>query len=147
MWKTATFTNILNISPHWLNKIYLKIPNIALFLYRLGNGLRTLNTLSQGTGYPSYRVSIHKFPWDDGELLYLAFAVEVLWHENGLAALLLNHFSFGRAKAANQKTKAEIWRILKAPPVNPRVYIYRYYNIDPMEGLKYVRKYVRNALK
>ena len=33
-------------------------------------------------------------------------------------------------------------RILKAPPANPGVYIYRYYNIDPKEGLKYVRKYV-----
>ena len=32
--------------------------------------------------------------------------------------------------------------ILKAPPVNPRVYIYQYYNIDPKEGLKYVRIYV-----
>ena len=30
---------------------------------------------------------------------------------------------------------AEKWGILKAPPVNPRVYIYRYYNIDPKEGL------------
>ena len=26
-------------------------------------------------------------------------------------------------------------RMLKAPPVNPRVYIYWYYNIDPKEGL------------
>ena len=26
-------------------------------------------------------------------------------------------------------------RMLKAPPVNPRVYIHRYYNIDPKEGL------------
>ena len=24
--------------------------------------------------------------------------------------------------------------MLKAPPGNPRVYIYRYYNIDPKEG-------------
>ena len=24
--------------------------------------------------------------------------------------------------------------ILKAPPINPRTYIYRYYNIDPTEG-------------
>ena len=31
--------------------------------------------------------------------------------------------------------------ILKAPPVNPRVYIYGYYNIDLKEGLKYVLKY------
>ena len=27
------------------------------------------------------------------------------------------------------------WGIQKAPPANPRTYIYRYYNIDPKEGL------------
>ena len=27
------------------------------------------------------------------------------------------------------------WRMVKAPPVNPRVYIYWYYKIDPKEGL------------
>ena len=31
-------------------------------------------------------------------------------------------------------------RILKAPTANPRVYIYWYYNIDPKEGIEYVRK-------
>ena len=32
---------------------------IALILYGLGIGLRTLHTLFQVTGYPNYRVSIH----------------------------------------------------------------------------------------
>ena len=36
----------------------LKILNIVLILYRLGKGLRALNTLSQATGYPDYRISI-----------------------------------------------------------------------------------------
>ena len=26
-------------------------------------------------------------------------------------------------------------RLLKAPPVNPQVNIYQYYNLDPKEGL------------
>ena len=53
---------ILNISPHWLNEIYLKILTtcIALILNWLGNGLRTLNTSSQVRGYTNYRVSIHE---------------------------------------------------------------------------------------
>ena len=33
--------------------------SIALILWRLGNGLRTLNTLSQLVGYPNFRVSIY----------------------------------------------------------------------------------------
>ena len=37
--------------------------------------------------------------------------------------------------------------LLKVPPVNPQVNIYRYYNIDPKEGLYYVRKYVRKSSK
>ena len=37
--------------------------------------------------------------------------------------------------------------MLKALPVSPRVYIYRYYNIDPTEGLYCVRKYVRKSSK
>ena len=56
---SLTFTIILNISPHWLNEIYLKILTIVLILYRLGIGLRTLNILSQATGYLDYRVSIY----------------------------------------------------------------------------------------
>ena len=35
----------------------------------------------------------------------------------------------------------------KSTPANPRVYIYRYFNIDPKEGLKYVQKYVWKALE
>ena len=38
---------------------YYKILTIALILWRLGYSLRTLNTLSQVTGYPNYRVSIY----------------------------------------------------------------------------------------
>ena len=41
-----------------LNEIYLKTLTIVLILYQLGNGLRTLNTLSQATGYPNYKFSI-----------------------------------------------------------------------------------------
>ena len=37
--------------------------------------------------------------------------------------------------------------MLKAPPVNPRVYIYRYYNIEPKEVLQYVLKYVQKSSK
>ena len=40
-----------------------------------------------------------------------------------------------------------LWRMLKAPPVNPRVYIYRYYNINPTEGSLYVQKYVKKSSK
>ena len=45
-WSQKTSQSGNNISPHWLNEIYLKILTIALILYWLGNGLRTLNTLS-----------------------------------------------------------------------------------------------------
>ena len=34
--------------------------------------------------------------------------------------------------------------MLKAPPLNPRTYIYQYYNIDPTEGSYYVQKYLNN---
>ena len=43
-----------------MNQIYLKILTMVLILYGLGNGLRTLNTLSQVTGYPNYRASMNK---------------------------------------------------------------------------------------
>ena len=42
-----------------MDKIYLKIINIVVILYRLGNGLRTFKTLSQVTGYLNYKVSIY----------------------------------------------------------------------------------------
>ena len=35
----------------------------------------------------------------------------------------------------NALIKNTLWQILKAPPAKPQVYIYRYYNIDPKEGL------------
>ena len=44
----------------------------------------------------------------------------------------------------SQSQVGACWRILKAPPANPRFYIYRYYNIDPKEGLKYVRKALKS---
>ena len=37
---------------------------------------------------------------------------------------------------------SELGRMLKAPPLNPQTYIYRYYNIDQTEGSYYFRKYV-----
>ena len=41
----------------------------------------------------------------------------------------------------NKKQRTEYFRWpLKAAPVNPWVYIYRYYKIEPTEGKKYVRK-------
>ena len=50
------------------------------------------------------------------------------------------HFSFACQKTTSESALQR--RRLKAPPVNPRVYIYRYYNTDPKEGLKYGLKYV-----
>ena len=37
--------------------------------------------------------------------------------------------------------------MLKSPPVNPRVYISWYYNVDPKEGLQYFLKYVGKSSK
>ena len=46
-----------------------------------------------------------------------------------------------RKKERKTHTKKKERRgILKAPPANPRTYIYWYYNIDPTEGSYYVRK-------
>ena len=44
----------------------------------------------------------------------------------------------------NQKPHFE-WRILKAPPVDPWAYIYRYYNIDLTEGSFKIIKYVQKS--
>ena len=46
-------------------------------------------------------------------------------------------YSFLNSDLVIRRYKADT----KSTPSNPRVYIYRYYNIDPKEGLKYVRKY------
>ena len=50
--KQIWFTHI------WSQEVIYVI-TIALILWQLGYGLRTLNTLSQVTGYPNYRVSIN----------------------------------------------------------------------------------------
>ena len=52
--KQIWFTHI------WSQEVIYVI-TIALILWQLGYGLRTLNTLSQVTGYPNYRVNIHPF--------------------------------------------------------------------------------------
>ena len=55
-----------------------------------------------------------------------------------------NHIS---QKISLVKFSQNLGRLLTAPPVNPRVYIYWYYNIDPTEGSLYVRRYVRKSAK
>ena len=40
----------------------------------------------------------------------------------------------GGEKGEDSSCESSRRRLLKAPPANPRTYIYRYYNIDPTEG-------------
>ena len=59
-WITVTFNIIFNISPTLIEQNILKDSNYCFnSFYRLGYSIRTLNTLSQVTGFPNYRVSIY----------------------------------------------------------------------------------------
>ena len=61
-------------------------------------------------------------------IMDICFAGQKMLLENRFEPQIPNR---GRLVLGQEKEE----RLLKAPPVNPRVYIFWYYNIDPKEGL------------
>ena len=87
-------------------QLNLKILTIVLILYWLGNGLRTLNTLSQARGYPNYRVSIYgcrvlRFEWE--KMMQNFFISFLVWRSK--------HFSSNQISIR----EIDVWLIQGSP--------------------------------
>ena len=116
--KGLNVSSFFSISSHINSEIVLKFNWDDIILSRYLN----FHVSQQSTQVISIIFSLSKNP----DLYYSHIIIE--WH-------FLRYLKFYFRGHNIKKYQAyERW-ILEAPPVDPRTYIYRYYNIGPKEGL------------